>query len=475
MRRKPCLWFAAAFSVLILLNSLQIRGVAQQSQKATTVDAKTADVADAILRGLMARVGSDYSADDLLDLVQLIGEGARSSKKELASLQNEIAKNPKPLIETALRIAAERSDLAGFERAAEAATKLGNKDLLETVDATRPLLKKVRTASDPVMVPLDDLSPEAVYSYRDFGKKIEAARLASNKEMLADLEQIVPAAPELLPTMRDALKKKIVAARKDMPEKDAGSDMLAKLSKASRNFPPMDPGMGMGQPSVPFPGMQPFPSSGGGVGMPPMGDPMAPMPGVMQAPPPPTNNFPVATVNKDTPFAQSLKPGEWQKIRPGDSVTQETPVSGRFVKSPQGIYFYQAPPALPITEPLKLVNVTPNSYTMFCAGEPLALVVDGKRIQWGSSAGALFTTTAKLVTPTQYKQVPLLATVASGAKVVYAPGKPAAFLATDKQTIIPFDHIAPLEPNRSMMGGKISEKEYEKFKSGPTLQVNRWQ
>ncbi|MFO0867117.1 MAG: hypothetical protein U0744_21165 [Gemmataceae bacterium] len=475
MSRKQQWWLAAVLGMGMLLYSQQSRGLAQQTKKAALEDAKTADVADAILRGLMDRAAGDYSAGDLLNLVDLVVEGARSSRKELAALQDEIAKNPKPLIETAIRVAAERSDVAGFERAAEVAKKLGDKDLLETVDTTRPLLKKVRAASDPVMVALDELSPEAVFSYRDFGKKIEAARLAANKETLSDLEQIVPAAPELLPAMKDALKKKIAAARKDMPEKDAATDMLAKLSKASRNFPPLDPGAGMGQPAVPFPGMQPFPGNAGGVGMPPMGDPMGQMPGAMQAPPPPTNNFPVATVNKDTPFAQPLKPGEWQKIRPGDSVTQETPVSGRFVKSPQGIYFYQAPPPLPVAEPLKLTNVTPNSYTMICAGEPLALVVDGKRIQWGSSAGTLFTTTAKLVTATQYKQVPLLATVASGAKVVYAPGRPAAFLATDKQTIIPFDHIAPLESNRSMMGGKISESEYEKFKKGPTLNVNRWQ
>ncbi|MFO0867080.1 MAG: DUF4157 domain-containing protein [Gemmataceae bacterium] len=115
---------------------------------------------------------------------------------------------------------------------------------------------------------------------------------------------------------------------------------------------------------------------------------------------------------------------------------------------------------------------TPGSYVMVAPGMPLALVVNGKRIQWATSVGADFTTDRRNYTVAQYQQVPALAEIRQGARVVAAPGLPAAFVSADGTYIFPVDDIGPIARNGSSIT-PISAQQYGRYKVGPSLLVLR--
>jgi hypothetical protein len=115
---------------------------------------------------------------------------------------------------------------------------------------------------------------------------------------------------------------------------------------------------------------------------------------------------------------------------------------------------------------------TPGAYVMVAPGMPLALVVNGKRIQWATSVGADFTTDRRNYTVAQYQQVSALAEIRQGARVVAAPGLPAAFVSADGAYIFPVDDIGPIARNGSSIT-PITAQRYGEYKVGPALLVLR--
>ncbi len=115
---------------------------------------------------------------------------------------------------------------------------------------------------------------------------------------------------------------------------------------------------------------------------------------------------------------------------------------------------------------------TPGAYLMVSKGLPLCLVAGGKRIQWATTAGALFTRDVRNVTSAQYHAVPGFAEIARGAKVLSAPGRPGALLAMDGKTILPFDDLSVMRANGSSIFS-VSTKTFDTYRAGPSLFIVR--
>lgn len=409
-------------------------------KKPTPPVAKFDAVSEALFSKVADRASAELSVDDLVELALLLSEGQFSTRnKDLAAIQAEAAKHRQEFLALALRLALDRRDPAGFDKVADAAARLGDKELLDKIALARPLLKKTRTMSKAPLIPLDEITAEGTATYKDLARRIDLARWKADVGGLKQLEEIVAAVPELHDAMREQLCKQIATAKQDLPSGDEALALLAKLAKKSRDAVPKDQ---MPKDQMPQPQL-------------------------------------AATLTKENGAAFPVMSNEWAKLLPGDMLAMESPLSGRLVSGTQGSYFYQAPPPLnaPIQGgPLKLASVTENSYLMYCSGKPSALVVNGQRIQWATGAGSLFTSKAKVVTAKQYDAIPLLAKVPAGAKVIQTPGQSAAFLSIDKEPVLlPIDDLTPAVVNKSSSAKSVPAEDYGKYKLGPALKVNRWQ
>lgn len=103
-----------------------------------------------------------------------------------------------------------------------------------------------------------------------------------------------------------------------------------------------------------------------------------------------------------------------------------------------------------------------------CDGLPLALVVNGTRLQWAAFPPALHITAAQFPVPASiYYQIPYGASVPLGVTVLGAPGRPAAFL-LDGGRLWPVGCTSAIDDNGSNITN-VSDAEWDAHPIGPSL------
>lgn len=387
-----------------------------KSESLASIPAKELESAqESRVQELMQRGVRELSGKDLVELLDRLYAGYRSPNKEAAALQEELTKNRKPLLRAALKVAADARNTNNFEAVANALGALGEKESVDQVELLRPLLGRKRTGMSPLMAPLDDLSVEAIQSYKGMEKAIERCGSVGDTESLKEIEFTLPLVADLPDAMRLRLAKQLEAAKKNI-QQPVGEDaeILKTLSKSNR--------------AVTAPGV---------LIVDPNGRQTAPAPGVNVTLPPGY----AAILTKDDAVAT---PGTL-------GITLYTGGNGRPIRSG-----------------------TPNSWLMYSTGKPLTLVVNGQRIQWATTAAAFFSTEARSRTPLQFEQVPGLGEIQARADVIQFPGGPAGFVGTGAggvKMVFATNSSAAVVRNGSTVRS-VTQKYWYSLKRGPDLIQN---
>jgi hypothetical protein len=105
---------------------------------------------------------------------------------------------------------------------------------------------------------------------------------------------------------------------------------------------------------------------------------------------------------------------------------------------------------------------------MLCAGLPPALVVGGRRLQFGPvQVGLRFTRRVLQVTRAFYHTVPYGASLPQGARCIVAPGKPGCFVLDDGRKW-PVSCIEAVQDAGSTLE-TVTQAEYDRYPTGPAL------
>ncbi|MFO0867118.1 MAG: hypothetical protein U0744_21170 [Gemmataceae bacterium] len=370
MSMKAVRWGVLAAACLIPLGMVS----AQETKKETlpSISAKDLESAEEIrMQELMQRGVHELSGTSLVELLDRLAGGYRSPNKTTAGLQDELAKNRKALLKAALKVAVDGRNMADFEAVANGIGALGDKELSEQVETLKPLLAKKRSSTmSPLMMPLDDLSLEAIQSYKRLEKAIERCESVGDLESLKEVEFALPLVADLSEAMRSRLAKQLETAKKNIQQPQGeDAEILKTLSKTSRA------------------------TAAGTLIVDPNGRQTAPPPNI--------------TVNLPPGYSAILTKDDAVAIPGTLGITLNTGGNGRPIRSG-----------------------TPNSWLMYAAGKPLTLVVNGQRIQWATTAAVYFSTEARSRTPLQFEQVPGLGEIQVRADVIQFPGGPAGFVGT---------------------------------------------
>jgi hypothetical protein len=169
-----------------------------------------------------------------LDTAALTDVGLQLAEGERILMRPHKAISAGKVLQMAARLAGEAKDTATLDRLARAAERLADKDL-ETLVKTAQLLAKKTRAILSVMIPLDQLTGDAVRLFQGYAEDIRTAKLAGDRSTLESIEKELKELPELGPKQVAFLKKLTAEAKAALPEKqDPQTELLNLLAAESR-------------------------------------------------------------------------------------------------------------------------------------------------------------------------------------------------------------------------------------------------
>jgi hypothetical protein len=170
-----------------------------------------------------------------LDAAALTDVGLQMIEGERILLRPHRAISAAKVLEMAARLAGETRDKTTLQRLARAAERSGDKELGLRVKAAQLLAGQARAPDSRLMVPLDEITPQALAMFHGYQEDIQAARLSGDRTTLEMIQQELKERPELNAKQIGHLQRLATTAKTAIPEKqDPQEEILNRLAAGIR-------------------------------------------------------------------------------------------------------------------------------------------------------------------------------------------------------------------------------------------------